>query len=124
MRNARPSGTPIPVPIATSLLEGEEGQFDDDDSVAEESVGVIPVPEAVTVTMAGAVLLGDVEPEVRLKITWPALRGKGVWLPFVGMRQVLLKGSDWLQQKRNWLFRTPKGKIVAPLSGTTVFSQC
>ena len=111
MRNATPSGTPIPAPIATSLLEEEEGQVEG----AEESVAAA----AVTVTVAVAVLLGDVEPDVRLKITWPALRGKGVLLPFVGRRQVLLMGSGWLQQKRNWLFRTPKGKRVAPLSGTT-----
>ena len=120
MRNARPSGTPIPAPIATCLLEEEERQFEGDASAAVEAVAVV-VAAAVMVTVSVLVLLGDVDPDVRLKITWPALRGKGALLPFVGMRQVLLNGSDWLQQNRNWLFRTPKGNIVAPLSGTTGF---
>ena len=100
MRNARPSGTPIPAPIATSLLEEEEGQFDGDASANEEPVAVV-VPAAVTVTVAVFVSLGDVDPDVRLKITCPALTGNGLLLPFVGMRQVLLNGSDWLQQNRN-----------------------
>ena len=98
MRNASPSGTPIPVPIATSLLEEEEGQFDADANAAAEAV---PVAAAVTVTVAVSVLLGDVDPDVRLKITRPALTEKGALLPLVGMRHVLLDGSDWLQQNRN-----------------------
>ena len=100
MRNARPSGTPTPAPIATSLLEEEEGQFNGDASAAEEAVAVI-VAAALTVTVSVFVLLGDVDPDVRLKITCPALTGKGLLLPLVGMRQVLLNGSDWLQQNRN-----------------------
>lgn len=98
MRNASPRGTPIPVPIATSLLEEEEGQFDADANAAAEAV---PVAPAVTVTVAVFVLLGDVDPDVRLKITRPALTGKGTLLPLVGMRHVLLDGLDWLQQNRN-----------------------
>ena len=100
MRNASPSGTPIPAPIATSLIEEEEGDFDGDAKATEEAVAVI-VAAAVTVTVAVFVLLGDVDPDVRLKITCPALTGKGVLLPLVGMRHVLLNGSDWLQQNRN-----------------------
>ena len=100
MRNASPRGTPTPAPIATSLLEEEEGQFDGDASAADEAVAVIAAA-AVTVTVSVFVLFGDVDPDVRLKITCPALTGKGVPLPFVGMRQVLLNGSDWLQQNRN-----------------------
>ena len=98
MRNASPSGTPIPVPIATSLLEEEEGQLDADANAAAEAV---PVAAAVTVTVAVFVLLGAVDPDVRLKITRPALTEKGALLPLVGMRHVLFDGSDWLQQNRN-----------------------
>ena len=88
----------MPAPIATSLLEEEEGQFDGDASATEEAVAVAA---AVTVTVAVFVLLGVVDPDVRLKITCPALMGKGLLLPLVGVRHVLLNGSDWLQQNRN-----------------------
>lgn len=117
-RNASPSGALIPATIATRLLEEEEGDFDGDASAAAE---VVPVAAAVTVTVAVFVLLGDVDPDVRLKITLPASTEKGALLPLVGMRQVLLNGLDWLQQNRNWLFKTPNGNMVAPLSGTTTF---
>lgn len=70
IKSASPSGTPIPAPIASSLLD------DNDDNVlwTEEAFdgNVNAVVVAVTVTVPVFVALEDVEPDVRLKITSPA----------------------------------------------------
>ena len=47
----------------------------------------------MTVTETVSVLLGDVEPDVRLKITNPESMENGELLPFVLNEQVLLEAS-------------------------------
>ncbi len=93
------SVTPSPAPIAVSLL-------DDDDldvfwTEGEPDGKVNGVAVAVTVTVAVFVVLGDVEPDVRLKITSPASMKKGAVLPLLAVKHVLLNGLTWLQQDRN-----------------------
>ena len=94
-----PSVTPSPAPIAVSLLD------DDDIDVfwtEEDTDGKVNgVAVAVTVTVAVFVLLGDVEPDVRLKTTSPASMKKGAVLPLLAVMHVLLNGLTWLQQDRN-----------------------
>lgn len=67
-----------------------------------EAVTVVGVAAAVavTVTVASFVSLGDVEPDVRLKITSPTSIGNGAVLPLVALLQVLLNGLPWLQQNK------------------------
>lgn len=100
-----PSGPPTPAPIAASVVDDDD---DDDDAVpwtgrefVAEAVAVTVIGAAVAVIVTGAtfVLLGDVEPDVRLKITSPALMKNGDVLPLVATLQVLLDGSAWPQQK-------------------------
>ena len=52
----------------------------------------------VVMIVAVSVLLGAVEPDVRLKITSPASMKNGDELPRVLIKQVLLYGSMLLQQ--------------------------
>ncbi len=83
MSSASPSAPPTPAPMAASFVDddcGDEGDTDDDDEVLSMGLGfgasvvavVVTVAVAVMVTVASCVVLGDVEPEVRLKITSPA----------------------------------------------------
>ena len=60
----------------------------------------VTIAVAVTVIEAMFVLLGDVEPDVRLKITGPSSIENGVVLPLVLLKQVLVDGSAWPQQNR------------------------
>lgn len=101
-RSASPRGTPIPAPIATSSFDGDDGDEDEDDATCTEEefevnakAGVV----AVTVTVAVFVILGDVEPDVRLNITCPAGTKKGTALPLVISTHVLFNESTGLQQK-------------------------
>ena len=48
----------------------------------------------VTVTVVVSLALGEVEPDVRLKMTLPAARGNGAILPFVLREHVLCELSD------------------------------
>ena len=88
--------------------------FDDDEVVLierEVDAGAVATAETVVVIVIGTVvvivigatfvLLGDVEPDVRLKITCPASSGNGAWLPLVELMHVLLYGLPGLQQNRN-----------------------
>lgn len=52
----------------------------------------------VIVTVAVSVLLGDVEPDVRLKMTCPAIMLNGAELPLVLFKQVLVFESKLPQQ--------------------------
>ena len=54
----------------------------------------------VTMTVAVSVLLGDVEPDVRLKMTSPASMKNGVELPLVLFKQVLVNGFMLPQQNK------------------------
>lgn len=73
MRNASPNNPLSPAPIAASFPDGDdgvmwlEGEFDADGDTDIDAVDV-----TVTVKGASFVFLGDVEPDVRLKITRPA----------------------------------------------------
>ena len=115
MSNASPNGAPIPAPIAVSFpcdeWEGMQEKVSDIDPletaltvavtvrVLGAAIGVIAV--AVTVRVTGAadavsdtvrnsscVLSGDVEPDVRLKMTLPAGIWNGEELPLVLFKQV------------------------------------
>lgn len=118
--NASPNGTPIPAPIAVSLFsdewEGIRERVSDTDAAGAVTVRVLAAAVsafavAVTVTVIGAadavgetvrnssyVLLGDVEPEVRLKMTLPAGTRNGAELPLVLFKQVSLSRSTEPQQ--------------------------
>lgn len=83
-------------------------RFDDDGVVwverefdADAVANTVAVEVAVIVIGATFVLFGDVEPDVRLKITCPASTGNGAWLPLVEVMHVLLYGSPALQQNKN-----------------------
>ena len=54
----------------------------------------------LTVTVVVSVLLGDVEPDVRLKITAPASMKNGEKLPLLPNKQVLLNGFMLPQQNK------------------------
>lgn len=109
--SASPSAPPTPAPIAASFVDDDcddECDSDTDDEVLLIGLGldasvvavVVTVAVAVIVTVASFVLLGDVEPDVRLKITSPAGMPKGDVLPLVAIMQVSLEGSTWLQQNK------------------------
>ena len=87
--SARPSGTPRPAPIATSLFDDGDDDGDDDG-----------VASAVTVMVVGWVLLGDVEPDVLLKMTKPASMPKGAVLPLVPDVQAFVVELNWSQQNK------------------------
>ena len=101
-RHAVPSGTPTPTPTAVDLSDGHEvlGRevwswegVEVDDGGAADMTAV-----DVTVTVVVSLSLGEMDPDVLLKITLPATRGNGVLLP----RVVWLHVSDELggpQQK-------------------------
>ena len=89
MSSARLRNPLIPAPIATSFRDDGVVRVEDEvnaDTVAVAVIVVVAefdadtVAVAVTVIVAetGSVLLGDVEPDVRLKITSPAGIEKGV----------------------------------------------
>ena len=123
--SASPSVTPTPAPIAASLLDDDNDDDDDDDDDAfwteEEFGNANGVAVAVTVTVAVFVVLADVEPDVRLKITNPASMKSGAVLPLVAFMHVLLNGLTWLQQDRNCARCScqPKVNINAPPLGLT-----
>ena len=93
--NASPSGTPTPAPVAASLFDANEDVLRTEEGFETDSVVV-----AVTVTVTAFVLLGDVEPDVRLNITSPASMKKGDVLPLVATMQVSLDGSAGPQQNK------------------------
>lgn len=85
-----PAATAIPVPDPDVPWVGRRFGADADADVgADANVGA----DAVTINVAVSVLLGDVEPDVRLKMTCPASTENGAVLPLVAVRHVLL---DWL----------------------------
>lgn len=91
MRNAAPSSALIAAPTATSFFDDDddakfwiEGQFDGEGDAADDIFGV-------AVTAVVSVLLGDVEPDVRLKITCPAGIQNGAVLSLVAVMHVPLE---------------------------------
>lgn len=105
--SSSPNTPPTPAPTAASFLDDDEvdvmrmeGELDANADAVAVVVTVIwaAVAEAVRVTGSGFVLLGDVEPDVRLKITSPASIKNGDVVPLVAFKQVLLEGSTWPQQ--------------------------
>lgn len=79
-----------------------DGAFDANASAVAVLVTVVVAAAAVAVmvTVASFVWLGEVEPDVRLKITRPTSIGNGEVLPLVAVMHVLLDWLPWPQQKR------------------------
>lgn len=63
-----PNTPPTTAPVTVSPLDDDDALWAEGESVAV----VVAVAVTVIVTGAISVLLGDVEPDVRLKITFPA----------------------------------------------------
>lgn len=105
-----PNNALTPPAIPTSLLDddGDDGVVQlvgepDDVAVAIAVTVDVTINEAVvavdvTTIVAVSVLLGDVDPDVRLLITSPAPIENGDELPLVLTRQVLLNGFMLPQQ--------------------------
>ena len=103
-------------------VEDVEDGNGNDDVLSEEvrfDAIVVAVAVAVMVTVASFVLLGNVEPDVRLKMTSPTSIGNGAVLPLVAVLQVLLNGLPWLQQNKVGLKLT-RNVIAPPLGFTTL----
>ena len=108
MRNATPSSALIPAPIATPRFDDDEDdevlkedELDGDANLAAVVVAVVvavAMTVAVTVVLTVFVMLGDVEPDVRLKITNPASTKNGSLLPLVATQHDWLPMIPWSQQ--------------------------
>ena len=71
-------------------------------SVREVAVGEVAVEDVAvgdTETVVVSLLLGEMEPDVRLKITFPACTGNGAVLPSVLRMHVLVDELPAPQQK-------------------------
>ena len=81
IRKAAPSSALMLAAIATWFSD------DDDDDIGEDEVvtGTVVVLVAMIVVVTVSVMLGDVEPDVRLYITNPASTENGSALPLVGI---------------------------------------
>lgn len=92
-----PNNALTPPAIPTSLLDddGDDGVVQ---LVGEPDDVAVAVTVDVTIIVAVSVLLGDVDPDVRLLITSPAPIENGDELPLVLTRQVLLNGFMLPQQ--------------------------
>lgn len=66
-------------------------------SVREAAVGEVAVGDTETVVVS--LLLGEMEPDVRLKITFPACTGNGAVLPSVLLMHALVDELPAPQQK-------------------------
>ncbi len=66
-------------------------------SVKEAAVGEVAVGDTETVVVS--LLLGEMEPDVRLNITFPACTGNGAVLPSVLLMQALVDELPAPQQK-------------------------
>ena len=90
IRKADPRSSLMPAAIATSFSEDDD---DDDerlvvaesDADAKVAIDTVAVFVAVIVAVTVSVMLGDVEPDVRLYITNPASTENGAALPLVGI---------------------------------------
>lgn len=71
------------------------------------------VPDVVIVTVTVSLILGEVEPEVRLYIINPASMGNGAGLPLVLWIQSLVDKLPGPQQKD---LPSGKGKMFTPVS--------
>ena len=115
-----------PAPTAVPVFDDEDDEDDDDDDnddnddgddsdddeealvgnrEVDAETGPAIVTVAVTVTEVVSVSLGDVEPEVRLKITSPASIKNGAVLPLVGSKHVLLFAKPGPQQNTGWSWK-------------------
>ena len=100
MTSSSSASAPItPAPTAAPVLDDD----DDDEALIvdrglDAETGPAVVTVAVTITEVVSVLLGDVEPDVRLKITSPALMKNDALLPLEGFTHVLLFAKPPPQQ--------------------------
>ena len=120
MRSASPRNELITAATAVSFLDDENGDLIEPDGTLSEVIVAFAVTVFVTVDLAMAAvvvfvvvivtvsaLLGSVEPDVRLKMIWPASTEKGEKLPLVLVRQVLLNG-----------FMLPQQNMLVPSTST------
>ena len=85
-------------PALTAVPVFDDDDDDDEVLLAERAFGAdtidvavaVAITVVVTVTEVVSALLGEVEPEVRLKMTDPASTKIGAVLPFVAVSHVLL----------------------------------
>ena len=95
MTSSNSASAPLtPAPTAIPVLDDEDDDDDDEEAlvVDRELNAETPALVAVAVTVTGvvSVSLGDVEPDVRLKITSPALMKNVAVCPLVGFKHELL----------------------------------
>ena len=96
MSKARVRRELILAPIAMEFFDGGGVWVEDEFDAVTVAVAVTVV--VVVAEMVSVLLLGDVEPDVRLYITSPAGMENGEWLPLVLNLQVVLEVSDSPQQ--------------------------
>ena len=88
IRKATPNSALILAAIATWFSDDDDGGNEvlvggETDADAKVATGTVVVFVAMTVVVTVSVILGDVEPDVRLYITNPASTENGAALPFV-----------------------------------------
>ena len=130
LSNASPDDAPTPTPTAIVLLDedGDSWQaagFDEVAAIVDGAAVDVPVtvimllrgkavPDVVTVTVTVtmSVLLGEVEPDVRLNITLPASTKNGAKLPRVLLIHSLLDELPGPQQNNLSRGKTPTPQLV------------
>ena len=130
-RSPSPSNA-LTAPVAVTSFfndDGDDGVVQIEGEPGDVAVAVVVdvtmevlVAADVTMTVTVSVVLGDVDPDVRLLITSPASIKNGAELPLELIRQVLLNGSMLLQQNIDSLL-TRTRYIPAPLPVPTVIQM-
>ena len=105
MTSSNSASAPLtPAPTAVPVLDDDDEEALVVDRELDAETGPTVVTVAVTVTGVVSVSLGDVEPDVRLKITSPALMKNDAVLPLVGFKHVLLFAKPTPQQNNGWFW--------------------
>ena len=106
MTSSNSASAPLtPAPTAVPVLDDDDEEALVVDREVDADTGPAVVTVAVTVTGVVSVSLGDVEPDVRLKITSPALMKNVAVLPLVGFKHVLLFAKPTPQRNTGWLWK-------------------
>ena len=126
MTSSNSASAPLtPAPTAVPVLDDEDDDDDDEEALVvdrelDAETGPAIVTVAVTVTGVVSVLLGDVEPDVRLKITSPALMKNDAVLPLVGFEHDLLFAKPAPQQNNGWFWMSLMRCMGAPPPGLSI----
>ena len=111
MTSSNSASAPLtPAPTAVPIFDDDDDDDDDEEALVvneelDAETGPAVVTVAVTVTGVLSVSLGDVEPDVRLKITSPALIKNVALPPLVGCKHVLLFANPTPQQNFHWFWK-------------------